>query len=426
MLEFDLQGTDGMDRDLVADDVINLILWDDPDSDDLWVLILEGVGDAGDDDVALRFTNVTDLGPTSYGVEWDGTMSDGVVDDGDTLPERDEGAIDIAPGTFLVALRAEGDGPGDGILATTNWGTVATDDLASLFVADWEGDDAGQFATLLTSAVPDIDGLEDDEVLVRFVHVAAGVGEVWPEYKGEPIQVCTPLNIPELGRCSWPCEPYLEGEFEDDGESNDRWEDNGCPHDDDIIYACLGYLTTGNNDELIESDGHPDLGGFCTPRDAATADGDFGGNCTDDGDSVCNPDSFCVGVTDSSSECTKLCLPFSGDLDADCPADQVCLNIIVQQYGLCVEPRLELTEGDTCAQADAGAQCSDDDTFCIGLGTDYACLRICKKGLGDADGNNNPTCPLLEEGGEPRVCRADISFNSTSIPSWVSICDFAP
>ena len=224
------------------------------------------------------------------------------------------------------------------------------------------------------------------------------------EYAGESAQACVALALDGLGRCFDSCDPYMFTDF----EGTDRWQDNGCNHTDDVVYSCLGYVS--DNERVIELNDDVLFTGFCIPRLASTATGTFGANCNANGDADCNPDAFCVAVSDTNAECSKLCQPYSGDGPNDCAETDVCAATLSQAVGVCLAPGTSAAYGEACSQAEEFEACTTDDTLCLQTTqTEWGCTRLCKVGVDGSCGEGNGACSRT-------------GVNPSLEPSWVGFC----
>jgi hypothetical protein len=388
-------------------DLTTLVLWDDPQAaatvfrEDNFTVA--DAPDAGDDDIVFRVINVSTF-EVALGQEVDGKVGD--LGAGATLPVAD-GAIDVDPGAFVLALRA------DGAALSVAPVHLAVDDLLELEEGDYGqlyvyALPGGGLGSVMQPWVPfDVSTLDDGEAGLRFVHLIEGAGEATAQFRGEQLQVCAPSSLSGLGLCSWPCDPYasdLGPLVDDNGALTNRWMENGCPNNADpnnpIAWGCLAFVT--NNEEFIpfERPGLPDLHGFCLDRLRANATRNFGESCLVAGgatDAVCNPDSFCVGLEAdaagnlSRAECISLCLPFSGRRDSNCLDGTVCINgSFEQSYGFCLEEELFVAarRGQTCpGGADSNFRfCREDDSFCFAAqqGGNPVCTTFCKRGVAES------------------------------------------
>jgi len=210
------------------------------------------------------------------------------------------------------------------------------------------------------------------------------------------------------GSCRATCEPYPLTPFldPDDGESNRRWLDNGCPHTRDWAYGCLGYV----EDNAVLQSGSP--AGYCDARTRATAAGELDSSCIDD--NQCNPDLVCAGP-EGAAVCIKLCRPFSGSAPSDCQPGAMCSPVdlpgigTTQAFGVCQTPHTSSGQGDACNTGEV--YCSDDDTLCIGAvgGETLACQRLCQLGV-------ETTCP------DGSSCTNEgVAFDGPQ-PNWLAVC----
>jgi hypothetical protein len=392
---------------------------------------------SADDDVVVRLINAS---RSEVILAREESVALGTAASGATLPAGD-GVVKLAPtgesGTVTFSLRAEG------VAATARPSELAVgvDDVVAgeyvqLFIAE-RAANAGLVSLLEMWEPFDVSTLGGGEAGLRFAHLIEGAADATVQLRGESFQICVPLTVAGLGRCSDACNPYMGGEpFADStGDPTERWLQNGCNHSEEVAYACLPFVTTGNQDIPYHLDGHPDLAGFCIPRQIPAAGfRGFGGECTTTGDASCNPDSFCVGVSETRAECLKLCQPLTGLGHSDCqytigqdgyPTDieTLCLPAILpQQYGLCLEPQLpNLREGDPCTNAQRGFTCGgDDDVMCIGVSeTTSECTRFCVRGLDE-------TCPPLRDGSQRQCYNPGVPrIFGAPVPGWVSVCESA-
>ena len=302
--------------------------------------------------------------------------------------------------THLVAVDPDAEA-GDSALGDAGYMGTA-DELTTVFLG-WS--DSSDFEAWSGSGAPaDLSGLGDGEAAARFIHAAPGAADVRLEFPGEALQACIALALEGLGRCFDQCDPYLFTDF----EGTDRWEESGCPHDDDVVYGCLGYVS--DNDRLAELNDDVFTTGFCIPRPASSATGGFGASCNANGDAGCNPDSFCVTVAEGVNQCSKLCSPYSGDGPNDCAETDVCAATLSQAVGVCVSPGTSAAYGETCSQAEEFEACVTDDTLCLQTTqTEWSCVRLCKVGVDGSCGEDARPCsrtgvaPALE-------------------PTWVGFC----
>ncbi|MCA9562041.1 MAG: hypothetical protein KC561_01065 [Myxococcales bacterium] len=216
---------------------------------------------------------------------------------------------------------------------------------------------------------------------------------------------CSAGQVCYEGSCEASCTAYPSGDFVDSsGDSNGRWESNGCPHTADTVYSCVAF--NDDNSQILSGD--PPA--YCAERQRSRAVGELGDSCVDNPD--CNPEYACVGET-GESVCTKLCQPFSGSASADCPDEQYCQPITLsdgtsQAFGVCTSPDTQAIDGQSCTSSDL--QCSDDDTICIPIVTSstYRCRRLCQIGVAS-------TCPT------GTCSREGVSFSDAE-PNWLGVC----
>ncbi len=363
-----------------------------------------GVEDPADDMTAVRATNLTDstvdyaLGvPYAEGIEAGNAWSSDDQDPGDATYVFFDTASE-AGDEALTSL----DAAGSANMVTSVFLTLDIDGMIE--------------SSALDSAWPDTDALSDGQASVRFGNLAYGAGALSLTFPGVSLEVCVDLGMfgledGVLGRCQTECNPYPGGAFaEESGASNERWMDNACPHTEDVIYGCLGYLTTNDNSETAPGEGHPDVTGFCIPREADAAVGNFGASC--EGDATCNPDAFCVPFSDTSSLCSKLGFPYAGvDGDSDCGDDQYCYATLGQSICVCGDAIVEGGEGTQCNEADEFQPCADNDTLCFPRQSGPAiCTRLCQIGV-DGQCSDGMSC-----GGRGTV------INDALEPSWVGLC----
>lgn len=398
-LDYTLDGDAGDYDSPTAGDELTIVVYGANDT-----YSLEGVDAPAAEMVAVRASNLT-AGAIDYvlGVPFADTIEAGTAWSSDDLDAGD---------AWLIVFAADA---ADGDEATAHVETTVAEDTVSSGILTLDEDGMVEFGGV-DSDWPDTDGLSDGEALVRFRNHAYGAGDLELTFPGVSLEVCVDLGIfgledGVLGRCQRECGPYPGGAFaHDDGASNDRWMDNGCPHTDDIIYGCLGYLTTNDNSVTAPSEGHPDVTGFCIPREASVATGNFGGTC--EGDATCNPDAFCVPFSDTTSFCSKLGFPYAGvDGDSDCGDDQYCAGTLGQSICVCVDAVVEGGEGTQCNETDEFQPCADNDTLCFPRQSGPAlCTRLCQIGV-DGQCSDGMSC-----GGRGTV------INDALDPSWVGLC----
>ena len=224
--------------------------------------------------------------------------------------------------------------------------------------------------------------------------------------EGIPELACIPTGTGGVGLCVETCEPYPFTPFVDDGgEPNGRWLSNGCPHTEDIEFACIGHVI--DNDVVAALDPEAEILGYCVGRPAATSLGGFGDPC--EGSEDCNPDSWCVELL-GERRCTKTCLPFSGDGPSDCGGGQVCLPTTNQAVSVCVDPASDGGTGDTCPEPPGTVTCALDDSWCAEVTfATYECLRLCQLGV-------ESTCD------EGLTC-SRIRLSDLWQPEWVGLCE---
>lgn len=221
-------------------------------------------------------------------------------------------------------------------------------------------------------------------------------------------QNCSETMVCVDGLCRTSCEPYPLTPFLDpeDGESNRRWLENGCPHSRDWAYGCLAYV---EDNSVLLSEAVP---GYCDRRTRATAVGELNSSCIDD--NQCNPDLVCAGP-EGAAVCIKLCRPFSGSAPSDCQSGAMCSPVdlpgvgTTQAFGVCQTPDTAASQGDVCGAGEI--YCSDDDTLCIGDvgGESLSCQRLCQLGV-------ESTCP------EGSSCTNEgVGFDGPQ-PNWLAVC----
>lgn len=384
---FTITIADGTDDEFVVaidnaarGDVYTVVIWDGGEAGETIEDTHPGVGEAAEGDIAYRLTNLTDL-TISVGVEGNEPLE---LAAGASEPAT-TGVVEGIVGDFMVVVR-DGDAEvplGAVPLASSDWLEIVAGDLLTGVVAH---DDADGFVLFMdVGAEPDLAGLGDAEALVRFFNAVPGAAALRLETLGEALEVCAPLAVEGLGACEQRCNPYLLGTayVDESGDATDRWENNGCTHREDVGYACFPFVTTGDQDTPMEEEGAPDLEGFCVPRPLDDATGGFGDSCTSD--AACNPDSWCFDLFGTGDgQCTKLCVPFAGDGDADCSLPNFCYGLGPQEWGICLEPTVDLEEGDPCTQGEDLVFCSDNDTICVSSGAAASCTRLCKSSLEDS------------------------------------------
>jgi hypothetical protein len=381
--------------ELVAGDVTTLVVFwgDGPSGETLRSSEVAGVDD--DDDGVLGVTIAGNIVSSITASEL------GDVDSGDV-----EG-FDLDEGTFTLVIIAEDSAAGSPAADAMDFTDLDDEEIASAFLTN-DGN---------ASFVSDWPELDEDEAFFRFINLTDS--DLQLEYPGESSEVCVDwesfgLESGQLGICMYECSPFLdESAADESGESTGRWEGNGCPHTDDVVYGCLGYLTTNNNEILYEEDGDPDLTGFCLPRAEADATGDFDDSCATNGDGDCNPDSWCVEFEAGNPTCNKLCSPFSGDRSSDCLDGDYCLATFDQTWSFCIpgEDAVSAGEGEACNSADEYFGCEADDSFCLCLSTTSCeCIRLCKVGVEES-------CSVDSRGD----CSRD-NLNPDLDPQWVGIC----
>jgi hypothetical protein len=425
-------------------EVRQVVIYDDGDT--VESLILEGTELIAEGDVWVRVTNVSDALLTSLRDE----TPIGSAASGATLP-ADDGAESVA--ADATGVLRDADAAADEFPLAEGPVAVPAGEILSLVVVNLaDGSASGSGLDDDFVAPDDLDDLATaGDTRLRFIHAADGIAALRPVLGGDS-PICVPSGADGIGVCREECNPYpitdpVTPYVDEDGNPTDRWVDNGCSHEDNVVFSCLPFVTNGDElTTIIDEPGHPDLAGYCVPRETEVgcdarcalmepgADQDaceaacpdvltasFGDDCATAGDAVCTPDAWCV-----EEECTKLCLPFQANGPADCDDEEVCVLYSLQSFGLCLTPQLDEIEGDACTVAQRGQVCSGgNDVLCIqDSDTTAACYRFCKVPLNDSETGANPGCPAVEGSDAVRTC-LDIDgpggVFSDDYP-WLSLC----
>jgi hypothetical protein len=379
--------------EMTADAAYTVVVY--PDGvDPTYHTLAEDLEVESDEVIAVRVVNVSDEDLTyAIGEPWltDVEGTDSVV------AESSEVLL------FFGSPEAEA---GDAPIAFVNEAAAEDESMLSILAAY---DDSEEPAIAGWAISTDLPAAEDSagNAVARFWNAAFGSGALQVTTPGAALEVCLELAIDGLGRCAPICTPYMEGEWEDeDGELTGRWEDNGCPHDEDVVYGCIAVETP---DYEFGCDVAPL--GACLPRPAEDATGVVGDSCN--GDADCGPDLFCADDGNGGGECTKLCLPNSL-LPSDCGEGTVCAISISRIYSLCVEPVVDAGAGEPCSAAESGEYCAEDNTLCAQVtATDYECISTCTRscvGTCPGDSETRSTCtaainPALDPPDEIALCQ---------------------
>lgn len=349
-------------------------------------LPLAGVGDPADDMIAVRVSNVA-ADELEYRL---GEPVDSIADGTAWSADGED------PGDWSLVFFAADAAAGDEALTWDDFATTADEISGSALFIDGNGDYLFEGGS---AAVPDLGSLAAGEGLSRFLNLTSM--KLRLESGGVSPFVCVDLGLfgledGQLGRCQFECAPYDGG-----------WEENGCPHSDDVSYACLGYQTGNDNEEPFAEEGDPRLTGFCIPRVADDATDAAGTTC--EGDANCNPGSFCAGTTSGTNECGQLCQPFNNDTD-DCPEGQVCGVTLSRSVSVCADPSVDANIGDACTAADQFLQCDDHNTFCLPTSaTAQSCEMLC---LLDVDESCPEGWSCSREGLNPALRPVDVGICS--------------